>query len=258
MSEPLTDEHVRALLLAPHPAAPREVDLEHVIRGGRRLRRRSQLGRTTGTLVAAALVVYASSVLHHRAALDRASEVLPGATPASTAASSPAGTQASSNPNPSGSAPRQPPGPSPVLTVHPGQHIAIDAATDLWLTATGKCQTIAGSAPAATSGECHSATDGNQGAGSVSLQGLSGVGQHALYSGIYTGRGAATITVTDGVTGRVYLATIVALAGRPSWVAYFAVGGTERQTGDATTTLGSTHDRVLVLDDHGRVLAHLP
>jgi hypothetical protein len=247
MSEPLTSEHVRRLLRTAHPEAPRVVDLEVVRRGGRRLRRRNLYTRGAGTALAAALVVFAVSALHGNAAHDHvAAATFP------TAA-------ASTHPTPNGSVHPRSQGPSPVVIVVAGQRIPIDTGTDLWLTPTSKCQGIPGAPSGNTAGECHSATSGNQGRGSVSLQAQGGVSQHTVFSGIYTGADAATILITDTQTGQDQTATIVQLAGSHTWVAYYAIGPFQKpRTIGPSSTAAREVTSVVVLDAQGRTLAHLP
>jgi hypothetical protein len=113
-----------------------------------------------------------------------------------------------------------------VLTVVPNRRIRITGSTYIWLTQTQKCVSE-GTAPVV----CKSATDGNMGRNSVSLQGDRIASSERLVSGLFTGPDAATIVIRFADTGRQQLATIVKLQGHPGWAAYYA----------ATTDAGISH-----------------
>ncbi|MGW5354458.1 hypothetical protein ACWERV_28565 [Streptomyces sp. NPDC004031] len=129
-----------------------------------------------------------------------------------------------------------------VLVVRPGQLVNAGHGQYLKLTRTERC---VGTPPEDWS-TCKSVTDGNQPAGSVSLQ-SSGDASGTLYSPLYIGDGrAARMTVTaDGVT---YQVQVVTLGGHPGYATGYVWGA------PVSGFPGDTE--VTVYDASGTVLAH--
>lgn len=131
----------------------------------------------------------------------------------------------------------------PVRVVRPGQLVSVGHGQYLKLTRTERC---VGTPPDWST--CKSVVDGNQPAGTVSLQ-SSGDASGTLYSPLYIGDGrAARITVT--AAGVTYEAHVVTLAGHPGYATGYVWGA------PVTGFPGAT-PAVTVYDAAGTVLAHL-
>ncbi len=110
----------------------------------------------------------------------------------------------------------------PVEVVKAGQPVDAGHGVTLTLTRTQRCVLTEDG-----SGSCKSVVDGNQPAGTVSVQ-IIGDSTGALYSPLYIGAGkAARMTVTED--GTTYDAQVVTLPGRPGYSTGYAWGA---PTGD--------------------------
>jgi hypothetical protein len=103
---------------------------------------------------------------------------------------------------------------SPMRAVDIGEKVDLGAGRSLWLTRDGKWF-----APSwMPEGQFKSATDGNQGIGTVSKQGNADDAGYVL-TGIYMGSDVRAILVNGEP------AQVVSLTGKPGWVAYWFTGG---------------------------------
>ncbi|WP_052396884.1 hypothetical protein [Streptomyces sp. NRRL F-5123] len=130
-----------------------------------------------------------------------------------------------------------------VLVVRPGQLVNAGHGQYLELTRSERCL----GEPSEGWATCKSVVDGNQPAGTVSLQ-STGDASGTLYSPLYIGDGrAARMTVTaDGVT---YQVQVVALGGHPGYATGYVWGAPSSGFPGDTT-------EVTVYDASGTVLAH--
>jgi hypothetical protein len=129
-----------------------------------------------------------------------------------------------------------------VLVVRPGQLVSAGHGQYLKLTRSERCV----GTPPEDWATCKSVVDGNQPAGTVSLQTV-GDASGSLYSPLYVGDGrAARMTVTAG--GVTYEVRVVTLAGHPGYATGY-VWGAPSGAGDMP--------QVTVYDATGTVLAHL-
>ncbi|SEO44124.1 hypothetical protein SAMN05216267_1026101 [Actinacidiphila rubida] len=130
-----------------------------------------------------------------------------------------------------------------VQVVRPGQLVDAGHGQYLKLTRTERC---VGTPSLWVS--CKSVSDGNQPAGTVSLQ-SDGDASGTLYSPLYIGDGrAARMTVTAG--GVTYQVHVVTLAGHPGYATGYVWG-------PPTTQFPGETPEVTVYDAAGTVLAHL-
>lgn len=139
------------------------------------------------------------------------------------------------------------------LVVRPGQILVLDADTRLRLDATRRCLSFSGGP-----WECKSVADGNQAAGSVSLQSSGGAGG-TVYTPLYIGGGtAASMTVT--VDGTTVALKVLSLPGRPGYATGYGKGPSPAPAGRSGASAGSLMGdvKVTVYDAKGRVLASLP
>lgn len=130
-----------------------------------------------------------------------------------------------------------------VLVVRPGQLVNAGHGQYLKLTRAERCLGV----PSEGWATCKSVTDGNQPAGTVSLQ-STGDATGALYSPLYIGDGrAARMTVTSG--GVTYQVRVVTLGGHPGYATGYVWG--------APASFPGGTPEVTVYDASGTVLAHL-
>ncbi|MFI0897289.1 hypothetical protein [Streptomyces sp. NPDC020983] len=129
-----------------------------------------------------------------------------------------------------------------VLVVGPGQLVDAGHGQYLKLTRTERCI----GTPPEDWATCKSVVDGNQGAGTVSLQ-STGDASGTLYSPLYIGDGrAARMTVTAG--GVTYQVQVVTLGGHPGYATGYVWGAPGQGPGAMS--------EVTVYDAAGTVLAH--
>lgn len=134
--------------------------------------------------------------------------------------------------------------PTPVRVVRPGQLVAAGHGEYLELTGTQRCY---GPLDAFS---CKSVVDGNQPAGTVSIQ-IEGDADGTFYTPLYIGDGrAARMTVTDG--GTTYDVQVVTLAGHPGYSTGYVWGAPL-----SGPPVGGDVPQVTVYDAAGTVLASL-
>ncbi|MFD6836441.1 MULTISPECIES: hypothetical protein [Streptomyces] len=122
------------------------------------------------------------------------------------------------------------------VVVAPGEKVELGHGYAMTLTREERCVGSAGGRI------CKSVTDGNQPAGTVSLQSFGEEGR-TLYSPLYVGPGrAARMTVT--AAGRTLEARVVALAGRPGYATGYVWSAAE-DPADRTVTVYDATGRVL-------------
>jgi hypothetical protein len=132
--------------------------------------------------------------------------------------------------------------------VAPGVRVHAGPGVQLWLTKEGKHWSTPEQAD-----QFRSVVDGNLNRPGLSMQSDSAAGRFTL-SGVYTGKGdAATVKVVTA-KGTIH-GTVVHLAGRPGWGAWYANGGLPRGT---QAVMGSGFVRsITVSDTAGRTVASL-
>ncbi|MFJ6212021.1 hypothetical protein ACIQGZ_01565 [Streptomyces sp. NPDC092296] len=131
-----------------------------------------------------------------------------------------------------------------VRVVAEGKRFAVGLGQRMYLTRSERCLVEGHGRP-----ECKSVGDGNQQAGSVSLQTL-GDSRRALYTPLYIGP-ARVARITVAVAGRTLDAQVVTLPGRPGYASGYVVGPTL----DKDARPGSVV--VTVYDQAGRIVARL-
>ncbi|CAG6397780.1 hypothetical protein NMG29_00570 [Streptomyces cocklensis] len=186
-------------------------------------------------ILASAVALAAAGTVAAATAHSASAVPTPAAAPAAhRAAAAPAAAHAAAPAKPA-AAPR-------VLVVRPGQLVNAGHGQYLKLTRTERC---VGTPPEDWS-TCKSVVDGNQPAGTVSLQ-SSGDASGTLYSPLYIGDGrAARMTVT--VQGATYDARVVTLGGHPGYATGYAWGA-------PTSGFPGEKPEVTVYDAAGTVLA---
>jgi hypothetical protein len=184
---------------------------------------------TVGAAAAHAAAAPAQAAAHPAAARAAAPAAAHAAAPAAAPAKAAASGSTAATPD--------------VRVVRPGQLVSVGHGQYLKLTRTERC---VGTPPDWST--CKSVVDGNQPAGTVSLQ-SSGDASGTLYSPLYIGAGrAARVTVTTG--GVTYEAQVVTLAGHPGYATAYVWG-------PPTTEFPGERPEVTVYDAAGTVLAHM-
>ncbi|MBY8881767.1 hypothetical protein [Actinacidiphila acidipaludis] len=211
-------------------------------RAGRGRRNR----RLTVTLSAVAVVAAAGSgivLTENRAGGSGGPQAAPAAAPAAPGHGTPTASHVPTSP------------PTPALTwptvrvVAPGRVVVMGHGPRLKLEAGQRCVGTPGD------WSCKSVTDGNQAAGTVSLQSQGGT-TGALYTPLYIGGGtAARMSVT--VAGHEYPLQVVTLPGHPGYATgYGTAPAPARGPGERLPAF--TELKVTVYDTSGTVLATLP
>jgi hypothetical protein len=247
--------------------APGSPDADHVVDGLRRAFREAVTGvqpsvwpgravleragrmrrnrRVTITLSAAAVVVAAGGgvmAAEHQGAPATGTQAAAPATPGSGHGTGPAPAAPTAT-----SAPPRPALTWPVVRVVQPRHVVVlGAGPRLRLEPSRRCLGTPGD------WTCKSVSDGNQAAGSVSLQ-SQGDASGTLYTPLYIGGGtAARMSVT--VAGHEYPLQVVTLPGRPG----YATGYGRAPSPPGTDPAAFSEVKVTVYDAHGTVLATLP
>ncbi|MFD8640738.1 hypothetical protein ACFV14_10560 [Streptomyces zaomyceticus] len=225
-----------AFARAAFEVTPGPMPLEAVRRAGRTRRRR----RTTA-LSAFSVLTVASAV----AAVVALTPVRPSPPPPAPAAVPPTAVRTSAPASRTGAdlPPALPPAPSPKRVVAAGERVDAGKGRRIWLTQDGKHWT----GPDGYE-NFRSVVDGNidLAAPDVSHQ-SEGNGEGAFHSGLYYGTRTAGRVELKGAGGRVIVATLLELPGRPGWGVWYAHSGPA--DGDLSPVL---YDRA------GRPLSSLP